>query len=196
MCRTKDNPLAHSPSRCRARPWWRGRWHWRLAASLPSSFRVSGGSAPLPCYYRWQVRLCLWQKGHKFYQFSWVPSATRPLHVGWGRRPGLLPGVPPEAGRRGVRGQEPAGLDEPRWRGQDELPWKTGTAGGWGVRGAGAGSPVRAAVGLDRPDALCVASHPFSRCNRVSKAAVAAVLTGTSTAGICTAGISTARPRP
>lgn len=59
----------------------------------------------LPCYYRWQVRLCLWQKGHKSYQFSWSPSATRPLCVGRGRRPGLLPGFPPRGrgGREGAR---------------------------------------------------------------------------------------------
>lgn len=58
------------------------------------------------------------------------------------------------------------------------------------MRGGGR-EPGRAPAGPDRPDPLSVPSHPFSGFDRVPKAAVAAVLTGTHTAGISTAG-----PRP
>lgn len=92
----------------------------------------------MPCYYRWQVRVCLWQRGHKFYQFSWVPSAARPLccaACGEREAPGPVTWSPPQ--RRGRR--EGAGWSRLDWMGlggEDRmsslarsLPWKTGTVG-------------------------------------------------------------------
>lgn len=86
-----------------------------VAGSEPEGLLSLRRSAPLPCYYRRQVCLCLWQKGRKSYQFSWCPSATahgeeeEPRPVTWSPPP------PRGGGGREGAGQEPAGQDKPRW---------------------------------------------------------------------------------
>ena len=173
--RNVENPTLQGPLLLLSKALMAGAPAWLLAASLPSSSpRVSGGSAPLPCYYRWQVHVCLRQEGHEFYQFSWVPSATLLRCTGRGRRPGLLPGVPPEAGEAG-RGPGRSWLDWTSLGGEGRmsflprsLSWNTGAVGrrsGY-ARGRLSGAPVTAPLGLERPGPRPVPSCPFSRFNR------------------------------
>lgn len=118
--RNVESPTLQGPLSLLSKALMAGAPAWLLAASLPSSSRVSGGSAPLPCYYRWQVRLCLGQEGHEFYQFSWVPSAThrRRLrgHCAWGgEAPRPVTWSPPQRPGRWWGGWAGVGwMDEPR----------------------------------------------------------------------------------
>lgn len=174
-CRTKDSPLSHGPSRCGPGPGGGGSGTaagGKPALLFPSLRRVRSFALLLPLAGSF-VPVA---KGTQVLPVLLGSFSHSPAARGAGEAPGPVTRSPPrggEAGRQGGGeggGQEPAGLDEPRWRGQDELPWKTGTAGRRsGVCEAGAGSlaePLRVRIVLTPSPSPPTLSRGLTGCLR------------------------------